>query len=159
MTSTTISDTGAVIAASRLIRRRVWGHSVIAIRIVVPSSLARLTSPHLLVRPWLPVGAHLGAHGIGVATVAPVLSCWADGQRAITVQCLAVALVVGSSWHSRRWEADNRECFAMRMTTPLERPCRRVPIHSCADKEFSRSGIRCRTAARPRSARRRGSHR
>jgi hypothetical protein len=45
MTSTTISDTGPVIAASRLIRRRVWGHSVIATRIVVPSSLARLTFP------------------------------------------------------------------------------------------------------------------
>jgi hypothetical protein len=96
MTSTTISDTGPVVAASRLIRRRVWGHSVIATRIVVPSSLARLTFPHLLVRPWLPLGAHLGGHGTGVATIAPVLSCWADGQRAITVQCPPVALGCGS---------------------------------------------------------------
>jgi hypothetical protein len=136
MTSTTISDTGAVIAASRLIRRTVWGHSVIAIRIVVPSSLARLTFPSPSCASVVPVGAHLGAHGIGVATVAPVLSCWADGQRAITVQCPAVALVVGSSWHSRRWEADNRECFAMRMTTPLE-----PALPAGADPFMRRQGI------------------
>lgn len=58
MTSRTINAAGPVAAVSRLIRRRVCGHSVIATRIVVPTSSARLTVIASL-GLWLPSGFRL----------------------------------------------------------------------------------------------------
>ena len=112
MTSSTVSAAGPVAAAKRLIRRRVWGHSVIATRIVVPTSSARLTLNRLPGVRGYPSGLTLG-HGARRGNDCPRIAA-GPLVGAIAVQW-SVPLMWPCHSHKHRYDC-GRTGVAMRET-------------------------------------------